>query len=289
MRLIEMEAWSPFDPVELSHDQAAEIAGLGLVEVVAQAPSGTWKLVANSRIGVGVGSGWELRVRPRLAVPKLFFLLAYVADPKGWKDQIAEFKSEPDLLDAIANGFSWHALSVLKRGLLRGYLRVDERLTTIRGRVRFEDQIAHNASLPLPAEVSYDDYTEDVLENRMLRTATVALLRLPRVPASARQRLLRVRSLLDGIGLLDRPREATMPPLTRLNRRYGASLRLAERILRASSIDAAKGPLAATAFVFDMNRVFEDFVTVALREALDCYGGTVTAQWNGPFDHQRQL
>ena len=33
MRLIEMEAWSPFDPVELSHDQAAEIAGLGLARL----------------------------------------------------------------------------------------------------------------------------------------------------------------------------------------------------------------------------------------------------------------
>ena len=68
-----------------------------------------------------------------------------------------------------------------------------------------------------------------------------------------------------------------MPPLTRLNERYGPALRLAELILRASSIDAPKGPLAATAFVFDMNKVFEDFVTVALRESMQPFGGDVRA------------
>jgi 5-methylcytosine-specific restriction enzyme subunit McrC len=286
--LIEMEAWSRADAA-LSHDQAAEIARLDLVDVVAQPHGETWMLVGNSRVGVASGSGWELRVRPRLAVPQLFFLLAYAADPKGWKDQSAEFAFESELLGAIASGFSWHALRAIERGLLRGYVGVDERLTTIRGRVRFADQIARSISLPLPVEISYDDYTEDILENRMLKTATLALLHLPRVPVLARKRLLKLRGLLDAVSLLDRPREASIPALTRLNQRYGTALRLAELILHASSIDAAKGTYGATAFVFDMNRVFEDFVTIALREAMQPYGGTVKEQWTGSLDHHRQL
>ncbi len=288
MTLIEMEAWSQAD-IALSHDQAAELAGLGLVDVVAQPHSDEWVLVANSRIGVALGKGWELRVRPRLAVPKLFFLLAYAADAKGWKDESVDFAFEPDLLDAVASGFSWHALGALERGLLRGYVHIDERLTTIRGRVRFGDQIARSVSLPLPVEVSYDDYTEDVLENRMLKTATLSLLRLPRVPALARKRLLKLRGLMDTVSLVERPREVAMPPLTRLNERYGASLRLAELILHASSIDASKGPLAAAAFVFDMNKVFEDFVSTAFREAMQPYGGVVKGQWTGSLDVERRL
>lgn len=272
-----MEAWTQLG-VELTRDQAAELSGLDLVDVVAQPQSDGWVLVANSRIGVAIGNGWELRVRPKLAVPRLFFLLAYAADPRGWKDESAEFGFEPDLMDAVASGFSWHALRALELGVLRGYVHVDERLITIRGRVRFSDQIARSASLPLPVEVSYDDYTADILENRMIKTATLALLRLPRVPVLARMRLLKVRAVLDEVSLVDRPREAKMPPLTRLNQRYGPSLRLAELILHASSIDAAKGPFAATAFVFDMNKVFEDFVTTAFTESMRRHGGTVRPQ-----------
>src|SRR5687767_553872 len=115
MKLIEMDAWSR-QSTELSHDQAAELADLALVDVVAQAHGDSWLLVSNSRIGVATGSGWELRVKPRLAVPKLFFLLAYAADPDGWKDESAEFAFEPDLLDAVASGFSWHALNALEIG-----------------------------------------------------------------------------------------------------------------------------------------------------------------------------
>src|SRR5262245_25558645 len=179
--VIEMEAWSEC-LAELSHDQAAELSDLDLVDVIAQPHGDSWLLVGSSRIGVATGSGWELRVRPRLTVPKLFFLLAYAADPDGWKDESAEFAFEPDLLDAVASGFSWHALTALERGILRGYVHLDERLAAIRGRVRFGDQIARNASLPLPVEVSYDDYIEDIIENRMLKSASLALLRLPRLP-----------------------------------------------------------------------------------------------------------
>jgi 5-methylcytosine-specific restriction enzyme subunit McrC len=288
MSLIEMEAWSK-QTAELSHDQAAELADLDLVEVVAQTRGDSWRLVANSRIGVAAGNGWELRVRPKLAVPKVFFLLAYAADSDGWKDDSAEFAFEPDLLDVVASGFSWHALNALERGILRGYVGIEERLAGIRGRVRFGDQIARSANLPLPVEVSYDDYIEDIVENRMLKTASVALLRLPRLPALARKRLLKLRGLFDGVSLVDRPREVATPPLTRINERYGPSLRLAELILHASSIDAPKGPLVATSFVFDMNKVFEDFVSVALRESMQQFGGEVRAQWTGWLDREEGL
>ena len=39
-----------------------------------------------------------------------------------------------------------------------------------------------------------------------------------------------------------------------------------------------------TAFLLDMNAVFEDFLTTALREALREYGGEVRAQWTGVLD-----
>jgi 5-methylcytosine-specific restriction enzyme subunit McrC len=43
---------------------------------------------------------------------------------------------------------------------------------------------------------------------------------------------------------------------------------LARLVLRAASFDLAQGGVQAAAFLVDMNEVFEDFVAVALREAL---------------------
>jgi 5-methylcytosine-specific restriction enzyme subunit McrC len=288
VKLFEIAAWSR-QAAELSHDEAAQLAGLDLVDVIARPQTGSWELVSNSRIGVASGLGWELRVRPRLAVPNLFFLLAYALNPDGWKDESAQFASHPDLMDAVASGFSWHALRALDQGVLRGYVHVDERLTTIRGRVRFSDQIARNASLPFPVELSYDDYTEDIIENQILKSATLALLRLARLPRLARRRLLKLRAVLDEVWVVARPREVVIPRSTRLNERYAPALQLAAMILRASSIDAPKGQLAATAFVFDMNKVFEDFVTVALGESMERFGGQLRSQWDGRLDRERRL
>ena len=123
----------------------------------------------------------------------------YAADQTGWKDVRADFERQDDLFAAIASGFSWHATWALERGLLRGYVRCEERRRPPRARFGSATQIARSGGLPLPVEVAYDDFTEDILENRMLRTATQLLLRLPRVTGDARRRLLRLRAILDGV------------------------------------------------------------------------------------------
>jgi 5-methylcytosine-specific restriction enzyme subunit McrC len=286
--LIEMAAWSTAS-ARLSHDQAAELSRLGLVDIAVEPHADEWRLRSDSRVGVAVGDGWELRVRPKLDIPKLFFLLSYARDPLGWKTTAAGFEFEPDLVDAVATAFSVHALRALEQGVVRGYLRVDERLPSVRGRIRFGDQLRRSGSFPLPVEVAYDDYTADVLENRLLTTAATLLLRLPRVPARSRQRLAHIRALLDDVSLIARPREAVAPPITRLNERYRPALRLAELLLRASSISTHPGAITATAFVFDMNAVFEDFVTAALREELQRQGGAVKAKWASTLDYEGGL
>lgn len=285
---LELKAWSHID-CDLSHDEAAAIRETGLVEVLATPAPGTWRLQSGAQIGVASGSTWELRVEPRIEVPQLLFLLAYATDPDGWKDEVANFSVEPRLLDAIAAGFSWHALRSVEQGLLRGYVTVDERLRTIRGRIRFGDQIARLATLPLPLEVSYDDYTANIIENRILKSATLALLHLPRAPGVARRRLLKLRALLDEVEPLQRPHEFEMPVFTRLNQRYRSALCLARLVLRGASIGADRGTTDSVAFSFDMNRVFEDFLSIALREAFRAHGGELRFQLGDSLDHDRRV
>jgi len=53
---------------------------------------------------------------------------------------------------------------------------------------------------------------------------------------------------------------------------------LAELVLAAASTGASRDVTKATTFVFDMNKVFEDFVTTALGEALRRHGGELRSQ-----------
>ena len=77
--------------------------------------------------------------------------------------------------------------------------------------------------------------------------------------------------------------------LTRLNARYAAALRLAEIVLRNQSAEPGPGGVSVAAFVVSMAKVFEDFVTVALREALAPHPGHTEAQYPGHLDEQRKI
>ena len=206
------------------------------------------------------------------------FLLAYAADQSGWKDILAQFEEQPDEVAAVASGFSWHALRAVERGPIRGYERRDERRDNLRGRIRFADQVARGGGLAIPLEISYADYTADVIENRMLVTAATLLLRMPRVAPLARRRLLHVRSRLEGVRALRDWRGVRAPATTRLNEHYKPALALAELVLQNLSLSEETGELSSCTFVFNMNKVFEDFVTAAFTAAMRRHGGTVRPQ-----------
>jgi 5-methylcytosine-specific restriction enzyme subunit McrC len=277
-RSLTVKAWDRSEPLDLSVEEIRQIELSKLAEVIAS-PSGEGLAIrTGSRVGVLVTEALELRVIPHLPVPRLMFLLGYAADPNGWKRLVTTFDPVDDLQSAIASGFSWHATWALDRGVLRGYVHRDERDIAIRGRVRFADQIAHGGGLPIPVELSYDDFTDDVPENRILRTAASLVLRLPRVPAQARRRLLRLRAVLSEVSEVPIGRHVRAPAITRLNERYAPALALAELVLASASVGSGKGTTASTTFVFDMNKVFEDFVSVALGDTISRYGGELRTQ-----------
>jgi 5-methylcytosine-specific restriction enzyme subunit McrC len=280
VRIVEpLEAWTPADR-RLAPEHAAALAETGVVRVSPLGEPELWRLEPGSHIGVLVGDGWEVRIKPRrLNIPCLYFLLAYAFDREGWRNLEAEFETADDVVSALAAGFALHAEGALHRGILRGYVQVEEQRHDLRGRVRFADQLARVPGMALPLEVSYDDFVVDILENRLLRTAAEVLLRVLRLPGNVRTRLMRIRALLEDVTIVTDPRNAKAPLITRLNERYSAALALAELILRATSLNAERGDVSSASFVFDMNQVFEDFLTRALEDALRYRGGWLRPQF----------
>jgi 5-methylcytosine-specific restriction enzyme subunit McrC len=123
----------------------------------------------------------------------------------------------------------------------------------------------------------------DITENQILRTAAERMLLVPRVDEESRRMLRRL--LRDFADVSSIPRGDPIPAWlpARLNSRYHAALRLAELVLRATSVEHAAGTVAVNGFLIDMPQLFQSFVTVALREALEgTYGGRLAAE---PLHH----
>ncbi|MFF3373315.1 McrC family protein [Streptomyces sp. NPDC002680] len=236
------------------------------------AASGLWRVSGRQRVGLirlGRGDGTvELRIRPKLPVSQLLFLLTH-APGTPWQDQpVTASASDDDLLPALADAYARAARRALDPGVLHGYRVTDDELPVVRGRIRTADQL-RRTGLPLPVAVRYDDFTADIAENRVLLAALHRLERLPGVTQTARRTLRHLAGRLPEVTpLRPGPPLPTWTP-TRLNSRYEPALRLAELILTDRGITPhGTAPVTTDGFVLDLARVFERFLTDTLTAAL---------------------
>lgn len=223
----------------------------------------------------------QLDVRPkgRLGLSRLLFLLSYAGD-QGFRDDPVDATEDTELWSALAASLAQLAERALQRGVLQGYLTVDESLRTVKGRIRISDQISRRPGMLVPLEVSYDEFTEDIAENRILRAALERMARVPGVRPDVLSRLRQLKGNLDAATRLQSG--APLPPwrASRMNARYHSVLRLSEAILRNASAEAGEGKQQTASFVVDMNLVFEDFVGKALRRAMAGFPGEMRLQYD---------
>ena len=271
----------------LDGDHAAALAATRLVDVQPEG-GGQWRLTPAGRVGAVSVGGINVQVRPKTGIARLLFLLGYAADP-GFRPEDVSGVPEPDLWPALAESLARQVERALGPGILQGYVTVDESLQLVRGRIRVADQIARRPGLPLPLEVRYDEYAQDIAENRIIRTALRRMAAVPGLRPELRARLAHLDGRLDGVLVL--PHRATVPVwrLTRLNARYSAALRLAEIVLRNQSAEPGPGQIMIASFVVSMAKVFEDFVAIALREALTPYPGHTESQYLDYLDEDRKV
>ncbi|MEV7385922.1 restriction endonuclease [Streptomyces sp. NPDC091215] len=285
---VTLREYGPAVSVPLGAGTGRALTASGILQSATPDPGrdGHWLLRAGSRVGVvRTPDGPVVRIVPKTPVSRLFFLLGFSLDPaRAWRDSregTVDIGAYDDVVPALAHAVERQIDAALRQGVLQGYREIEESATVVRGRLREAEQIRRHFGRTPPVEIAYDAYTADTAENRILRAAAERLLRLPGVPGPVRRRLAHQRVRLAEALPLIRGQELPRWQPSRLNSRYQPALRLAEAVLRGTSPEhrpAGSDPLAVDGFLLDMNKLFEDFVTVALREALHGHGLTARLQ-----------
>lgn len=276
--------------VTLTGAEYRALQQLALVNVTSTLDPGCYEVAAGRKVGAVTVGQRQLVVRPKITdLNRLLFLIGYAKDPGLWRDERVNLAAAEELLPGIAEAFSRIAGHAIEQGLLQGYRTVSDRLPVLRGRMLAGEQMTRLYGLPVPLAVEYDDFTVDIAENQLLLAATLRLLTVPRISETARRRLQRLRRALADVSGLSRGAVLPRWQPNRLNTRYHSALRLAEIVLAAESFEHQIGDLRVSGYMFDMWRVFEDFVTVALGESLTAVGWRCEMQAALHLDEQRQV
>ena len=270
-RHIRLREYLPEYDVPLTAQEVKSLQQSNAEITITPSPSteGLVDLTPSSMVGVIDLDTLTVEIQPKIPIDRFLFLLSYSLDPKKWQDQQFDFEERSSILEAIIPGFAHQVRRAMGHGILQGYRTEQAALSTVRGRIRFDDQLRLHYGIAPPIEVQYDDFTEDIPENQLIKTALHRLGRLRIRSARVRQMLHEFDVALERVSVLD----ASYPMLpavtfTRLNERYRPAISLARLILRSTSFDLSVGHVRSSTFLVDMNSVFEDFVVTALRESL---------------------
>lgn len=291
MNSIELDELSPAIERALTPTQGRSLADSGVVNA---APSpyypGIWRIGPAGKVGAARIGNIEIRIKPKVPIARLLFLVGYSKHAAAWRPETVPVAEVGDLVPAVAQALWRQTERAIHQGLLPGYILVEESSQVLRGRLRESEQLRRHHGLPLPLEIQHDEFTIDIPENQILRAACERMLTVPRVDTESQRMLRRLLRNFADVTPLSRGHPIPVWQATRLNGRYHTALRLAELVLRATSVEHGFGGLAVNGFLLDMPKLFEDFITVALREALvPVYGGRVSGQDRNHFDEAGQV
>jgi 5-methylcytosine-specific restriction enzyme subunit McrC len=253
--------------LELTRSQAEAIQGTGFVNVT-PALADRWRVTASSYVGSLVVDGVEMLIRPKINPENLFLLLEPGLPPSAWRKEAFDYDVTSDLLPSVIAFFARTVETTLGRGVLRSYQAREDFLVALRGRLDVVGQFKR-AGVLTPMACAYDEFSENIIENKVLRAAIRLALRVPRVDLGERQRLMRQLVALEEVDdVAVRAEDVDTIQMTRLNQHYAPALGLARLVLANLTLTDVRGATSASSFMVDMNDLFQRFVTERLRREL---------------------
>ena len=274
MHLIDLQEYRESEPIRLSRAERdlllreKKALGLSLEPVLGE--EGTYSLKPGSTVGAVELGELSVLIRPKIPIPHLLSLACYAMGAYKQQDEREfDFVEEEALPDTLALALVAAARRAFARGLLHGYRTEEEALHTVRGRIMFAEQIRRRFGIAVPVEVRYDEFTDDILANQLVKAAVARLGGMRLHSEQARRGIGWIAGTLDNVSLVEFPsRNVPRVEFDRLNEHYRGVVGLSRLILRHSAFESGRGQVRAAGFLMDMNVVFQEFVTQALREAL---------------------
>ncbi len=231
---------------------------------------GEYYLRPGSIVGALEIGDLSVLIEPKIGIPQLLSLACYAMGVVKDQDlRMFDFKKSEALPDMLACALSAAARRAFQRGLLHGYRTEEEALYGIRGRIRFDDQLRRRFAIAMPVEVRYDEFTNDILANRLVKAAGARLGGMQLHSQEARRGLGWIGGMLADVSWVEfSPHKVPEVGFDRLNEHYRLVVELARLILRHSGYQSDRGAVRASGFLVDMDILFEEFLRRALRETL---------------------
>ena len=245
MRQIDLREYQQSEPHPLSvaeRDALREVLPSLTIEP-APGEANSYSLTPSSTVGAVEINDLSVLIQPKIGIPQLLSLACYAMgvfrEQKSGYSTLRK-KLRPSLTH-LPSRFTRRSKGILSRASPRLSHR-GRGVHTVRGRIRFADQIRQRFGIPLPIEVRYDEFTDDIRENRLVKAAVMRLGGMRLRSTQARRNLGWIAATLENVFACrvcaERRAGRHLRPL---NEHYRGVVGLSRLILRHSAFESRRG------------------------------------------------
>ena len=272
-RLITLRENETLTGVTLSPAMAAALRATyrdGQLRVAPSWSLGGYDLSAGPYVGSIAGDGdppLRILIAPKVPIANLFYMLTYAHELPDFGDRPAPLASGEELFDFIVRIFLGQVDDIARRGIHRGYVDFEENGPRLRGRLLLAQQV-RRGPVAVGFQQRVNEFTADVVENRILRAALALLARARFGDADLGPRARRtLAAFAEASPAAVVPADCDGVVYTRLTERYRSPINLARLFLRYLSLEGRAGATPFATFLVPMPQLFELFVARLLAEA----------------------
>lgn len=165
-----------------------------------------------------------------------------------------------DFFEVLIGIFAENVNKRLRHDLKRNYVSQEEPCPFLRGKLLVSTQIRRGTVDRSNLFCRYDEFTEDNLINRTLKCVCALMLRTSKNQANCKILEHNLMLLADVRDQRIIPAEIDRIHFTRLNVEYKPLIDLCRLFLSKRTVSLQSAGLETFSFMFDMNRLFEEFI-----------------------------
>ena len=222
-----------------------------------------------------------------IPIENIYYLLCYAWDKLDEADIVSVDKLDnKNILELLSRVLISGMGALIRRGLDREYVEINEESRSIRGKIDFNTTIKKNLLQNAQIACTYDDLSYNVLHNQIIKSTIRTLIRCNDIDKTLASQLAVIYRKLSGIDEIRITRKVFKNVrLNRNNHYYDFLLKICELINDKLIITDKEGNTKFRDFLRDeraMNRLFESFVRNFYKKELK--GKYIVSRKNIPWN-----
>lgn len=241
-----------------------------------------------SWVGVIKYKKLHLEILPKLICDKndniqilnnLLFMLSYTKKLNIKTSNVAKLStSKNPFIEVLIREFAQSLFDSLKRFTPKKYVREEENLNYLKGKLKFSENIRYNSSNQAKFYCEFDEFSENNLLNQLFLFVSTCLYNISN-DSYNKKTLKFIMNYYSDIQLIRFDRfKAEKIKLSRNQELFRKPFTLAKMFVERTSVDLSKNKFENITLIWDMNKLFEEFIFEIMKKSQNEWGWEFVAQ-----------